>query len=198
MNRERPARPDPLQLFREIDALRTDEPAPAHPVDRFLARAIDVALAGVVLVVVAFGLFALIAEPVVDEPDPAASHINTAESRLAGAAGLAAAVAYIAATELGTAGRSPGKRALGLRVVTAESFDPPGNRQALVRLVAWAVPVLGGLGWWVAFFLTLPGLAGMAAFLAAAFVVGGPIFLRDDARGLHDRIAGTRVVSRRH
>jgi uncharacterized RDD family membrane protein YckC len=69
----------------------------------------------------------------------------------------------------GTGGRTLGKRLLGARVVGADG-EPIGYLQALGRLAAWLFcALLLGLG-----------------FLGVAF--------REDRRGLHDRLAGTRVV----
>lgn len=69
----------------------------------------------------------------------------------------------------GTAGRTLGKRILGLRVVDA-SGAPIGYLHALGRQLAWTLAALPfGLG-----------------FLVATF--------RHDRRGLHDLMAGTRVV----
>lgn len=69
----------------------------------------------------------------------------------------------------GTGGRTLGKRAVGVRVVT-EAGGPAGYPQALARYLAWWLSLLPlGMG-----------------FVVAAF--------RVDRRAVHDLVAGTRVV----
>jgi len=67
-------------------------------------------------------------------------------------------------------GKTPGKSLLGLVVRTADGKTPIGYPRALLRL----------LGYGCSF-----------ALLGLGFV---PILLSEDRRGLHDRIAGTRVT----
>jgi len=67
-------------------------------------------------------------------------------------------------------GQTLGKMALGIRVVTADEAQPVGIGRAGVRTLLWTL-------------LAIP--AGLG-FLTALF--------RADRRGLHDRLAGTRVV----
>jgi uncharacterized RDD family membrane protein YckC len=72
----------------------------------------------------------------------------------------------------GTGGRTLGKRAAGVRVVT-DAGGPLGYPQALARYVAWWLSLLPlGIG-----------------FLMAA--------IRHDRRALHDLVAGTRAVRAR-
>jgi uncharacterized RDD family membrane protein YckC len=68
----------------------------------------------------------------------------------------------------GMRGATPGKRLVGLTVQAEDGSEPIGAARAAVRLFGYGVS----------------GLLLGAGFLMAAF--GG--------RGLHDRIAGTRVV----
>jgi uncharacterized RDD family membrane protein YckC len=67
-------------------------------------------------------------------------------------------------------GQTLGKMALGIRVVTADAAQPVGIGRAGLRTLLWAL-------------LAIP--AGLG-FLTALFAA--------DRRGLHDRLAGTRVV----
>ncbi len=68
------------------------------------------------------------------------------------------------------AGQTLGKMAAGIRIVTAEEAQPLGVAQAALRTLAWLLLVAPvGLG-----------------LLTAAFAA--------DRRGLHDRLAGTRVI----
>lgn len=69
----------------------------------------------------------------------------------------------------GTGGQTPGKRALGIRVIGARG-EPVGYLQALGRVLAMIVAALP---------------AGLGLALAA---------VRRDRRGGHDLLAGTRVV----
>jgi uncharacterized RDD family membrane protein YckC len=71
---------------------------------------------------------------------------------------------------LTASGQTLGKMIAGIKVVAANSNSPLDVGQAIVRTLAWAV-------------LAIP--AGLG-FLTA--------FLSGDRRGLHDRLAGTRVV----
>ena len=67
-------------------------------------------------------------------------------------------------------GQTLGKMALGIRVVTADDSAPLGIGRALRRTVMWAI---------------LASPAGLGLLTA---------FFSSDYRGLHDRLAGTRVV----
>ena len=67
-------------------------------------------------------------------------------------------------------GQTLGKMALGIRVVTADEAEPVGIGRSLQRTVMWMI-------------LAIP--AGLG-FVTALF--------SSDYRGLHDRLAGTRVV----
>jgi len=67
-------------------------------------------------------------------------------------------------------GQTLGKMALGIRVVAAADAEPVGLVRAGVRTLLWAL-------------LAIPVVLG---FLTALFTA--------DRRGLHDRLAGTRVV----
>jgi len=71
----------------------------------------------------------------------------------------------------GVRGTTPGKRALGLAVETSAGISPIGLPRASVRVLGYAVS---------------------AAFLGVGFLL-----IALDGEGLHDRIAGTRVVKRR-
>jgi len=101
--------------------------------------------------------------------------------------------------------------ALGHATVTESAT--PGQRRAgttvegspVRRLVRLAIHPLSALGWWwvtvVAILATLPGVPFLLAAMTMSVATGGGIsallILRDpDARSLHDRIAGTRLVAR--
>lgn len=76
-----------------------------------------------------------------------------------------------------TSGQTPGKKVVGITVVLADhdgTGRPPGPTRSFARA---AVPVLAGT--------VLPGIGWLVPYLWAAVV--------PDRRGLHDRVAGTRV-----
>lgn len=91
-------------------------------------------------------------------------------SLLAAVAILAAGGAYFVYF-WGVRGATPGKRALGLAVESTHGACPIGVPRAAVRTLAYAVS---------------------GAFLGVGFLM-----IALDGEGLHDRIAGTRVVRRR-
>jgi uncharacterized RDD family membrane protein YckC len=99
------------------------------------------------------------------------------------------------------AGRSPGKLATGLRIVTVRG-ERPGVVRALLRLVVFAlenVPVFAAavlISMWGAARGELPrwALPAGVALLAAGFAAQAPALLRAGGRPLHDRAAGTAVV----
>ena len=85
-------------------------------------------------------------------------------------------LAFLAVQNGGLPGRVHGRRAdarqdgVGIRVVSADEAEPLGVGRALQRTLLWAILAIpAGLGFLTAFFSS-------------------------DRRGLHDRLAGTRVV----
>lgn len=187
---------DPVALFRELEAHKTDAPALAEPVDRAIARFIDFAIATGLFVLVFFGLFALIAEPATAAPRTGpGSNPNRDESRLSGLAGAAAAAIYLPGTEL-WGGRTVGKRVMQLSVVSGGSFARPSFGRRLVRVLGWALPLSLALAWWSWTLLTFTGLVALAA-VALALCIPATMLFDPDKRGIHDRLAGTRVVVER-
>jgi hypothetical protein len=99
---------------------------------------------------------------------------------LAGSAlivGVTAVVAVVFAVVLGTMGSSPGKAALGLRLVSADEGRPIGVGPALLRTVivgAAALPTFG---------------LGLASLAWTAVMDGGR-----QRRGWHDHVSGSVVV----
>ena len=193
-----PGSPDPIPLFRQLEALKTEEPALAQPMDRMVARVIDFVCIGVIFTVVSFGLYALMADPepnhvvIQEEGSP-----NTAESWIAVASGATAVGLFLLLSEVRPGWRTPGKRFLSLYIVQTKCFARPAPRQALVRCAAWAVPVLGAFLFWQVTFPSTIGLLGILMF-ALSLVIPGWMYRDNDHRGLHDRLAGTRVVADRH
>ncbi|MEX0768138.1 MAG: RDD family protein [Microthrixaceae bacterium] len=88
-------------------------------------------------------------------------------------------------------GTTPGKYVVGIRVVNLHGY-PPGWRSSIVRTLVVMWPVL--LAYW-------PGGVGQigVAITPAWMILLVVTILRDpDSQGLHDRLAGTRVVVGRH
>ena len=110
-------------------------------------------------------------------------------------------LAYFAVGD-GVWGGSPGKRLLRLRVAEAGGRDLAGPGRAAARAVVFLT--LGFLPVDLFFFAVLEGsnhawLAGYAALCGSVEVVGllalaWPMRRGDPGRGLHDLVAGTRVV----
>ena len=116
-------------------------------------------------------------------------HEQIGEARRADVLTILARLAYAAV--LAGSGTTPGKRALGLRVVDPRG-GPPGLRRALVREMA-----LDGLR--SARLFLPPGVRPppwpATLLLAAAGMVDGLWALADaQGRALHDILAGTRVM----
>lgn len=144
------------------------EDRPAPPGRRIAAGLIDAAAIAVI------GLLALLA-----------SGQSFAAVPTPGTLVLTAAVAmfYRIFTEGTARMATPGKRLLGLRV-----RPPDGGR------LDFAVAALRGWPWWLTGALAGvdPRLVPAGALLSLAALV--PIVFSTDRRGLHDRMAGTRVV----
>ena len=97
-------------------------------------------------------------------------------------------------------GGSPGKRLLRLRVAGTSGLEIAGVRRALVRALVFLplaelpldLMVFLEAPWerWPAFF-AFACLLGEALGLAA---IAAPMWRGDDSRGLHDLVAGTRVI----
>ncbi len=102
---------------------------------RFLALALD----GLILALV---LFAALIVTLVAAPEGAVGMVAVALFVLIP---ILVAVGYFALAETLTAGRTPGKRALGLRVIRADG-GAPGLREALVRNIVRIVDLALGIG----------------------------------------------------
>jgi uncharacterized RDD family membrane protein YckC len=92
-------------------------------------------------------------------------------------------------------GQSLGKRRLGLRVVGANG-GPPSRMAAALRSFAWMAPGAATMAFWGATFGEPVGIFAVL-FLAAVLAIPGAMFRTESHRGLHDFLAGTRVLSDR-
>ena len=93
-------------------------------------------------------------------------------------------IVYLVAAEV-RFGQTVGKRMMGLRVV-GESGNPTVSES--LRRNCWVLPALGG---GVPLLGNVLGLLSLVAILAIAATVSRD---KEQGRGWHDRLAGTRVV----
>ena len=119
--------------------------------------------------------------------------VAVGESFGAESAGNAAGLALVAAypiVAIGISGRTVGKRLCNLEVRSVAG-SAPGWGRAVVRFVVTAAPfvVSTSIGRSDA-----PGWIADAVQVVLATAVYGPILIDATRRGLHDRVAGTRVV----
>lgn len=202
LSREHPAADRAAELLRRLEQLKTDEPRLAEPLERLTARVIDCAAWLVVFVVVTAVGFA-IARAVgltedLSEPALGTTRVRQEMHAAASWATFAALVAVAWAMEVpatARSGRHFAKRRFQLLVVGPDG-RPPGLTRSSVRwFAAWAPSAVAfALFWstvgsgWAFFFLALE---------VAALLVPGAMFFDSENRGLHDRLAGTRVLSER-
>jgi uncharacterized RDD family membrane protein YckC len=92
-------------------------------------------------------------------------------------------------------GRHFAKRRLKLLVVGPDG-GPPGLARASVRWFAWWLPAFVAFGLWGATVESDWSWLFLAGELAA-LLIPGSMFVDSGNRGLHDRLAGTRVLAER-
>lgn len=200
-----PAEDRAVALLRDLETHKTDEPQIAEPMARLSARLIDV----VVWLLLGFGWSivtvlldnAFWADPL-GQPGPAGEapgpidRIHPTASWI-GLAGLLATICALEAIPTARTGMSLSKRRLGLRVV-GPSGEPADWWRSAVRLLAWTLPAIVGVALWGTHVGTDSAVpfVGIAIQLAA-LAAPGSMFLTADHRGLHDRLAGTRVLADR-
>ena len=189
-------------FIQQLATHKTDEPRIAYPMERLLARPIDGCIwFGIFLVCSAAGYYFHVW--FVDNPGVRVGTTGLRDNApltdpVAGWLTFSVAVALVLAFELvptARSGRTWAKRRLRLRVVGPDG-KPPGLARATLRFLVWFAPGAAFHLWWSAQFGTLTGLLAMAAQFAV-LVIPGWIFWSDDHRGLHDVLAGTRVLSDR-
>lgn len=199
---EHPAADRAAELLRGLERLKTDEPRLAEPMERLMARVIDcVAWLVIFLAVTAAGFAvarALGLTEDLSEPALGQTRVRQEMHPVASWATLAALIAVAWAAEVpatATSGSHFAKRRFQLLVVGPDG-GPPGLARSSVRWFAsWAPSVLA-----FALFWSTVGSGWAFLFLAlelAALLVPGAMFFDAENRGLHDRLAGTRVLSER-
>jgi len=195
--------------MRSVDDERQTAPAWRAPtIDRLLARLIDfwvvfLVAAGVIIVGLSLGLIeddsdseGTAGAPTTSEEPREREWLSwgprapTVEGVLALGAGIAAVVAYEAGLTL-LMGSTPGKRAMKLRVVDAETRRPAGTRTLVIRALALGIPAVFALAmWWTSVFMSW---AALAFCLWLAWPLLAP---NSDGRTRYDRLAGSSVAKR--
>ncbi len=193
---EHPAADRAVELLRGLEQLRTGEPRLAEPMERMTARVIDALVwlfAALVVIPLGYGIASALGMT-----KPATGAVPETMNPLASWATTVVLVAVLWAVEVpATArhGRHFAKRRLRLLVV-GPGGSPPGLRRASVRWIAAWGPAFA------AFMLFGATISSDWSFVflaleLAALLVPGMMFLDAENRGLHDRLAGTRVLAER-
>lgn len=205
-----PAIDNAVDLFRELRDLRTDAPMPAAPLDRLVARLIDIGiLAGVWIVIgsLLIALGALVFDWVAFDKS-GSRYINIPDwgrasglERIYIAVGgsLPFALAFLSELLLPSiTGQTFGRRFTDLYLRDSRTDGHVRFPRILVRFVAGYVPAIVFFGLSGVFFATWLGFGCFILSLLSLAFIPGLAFLRDDHRGLHDVIARTAVFTPRH
>ena len=190
-----------MRLFGELSQLKTDEPAVATPLERVLARLVDLGfcLAFVATVAaihfVAGALFFDWGPPDANET----RELSRGEIAYAIAGPAFALVAWIAVNEVrlpSRRGQTIGKRMLGQHIVDSPRGGAVSAARLAGRFLVWGLPFIGffvGSAW-------AGGATGYALFLlsVATLAIPGWLFFDAERRGLHDRLFRTKVLVPRH
>jgi uncharacterized RDD family membrane protein YckC len=199
---EHPAADRAAELLRGLERLKTNEPRLADPMERATARVID-ALVWLVVFFVAGAAGYVIGDllRLTVEPDTLPGGLVSGTPEMHPAVSWATLLAIVAVLYLyevpATArrGRHVAKRRLKLQVV-GPNGKPPGLARASVRWFAWWLPAFAAFALWGS------NVESDWAFLFLGLEMGGllipgAMFLDEENRGLHDRLAGTRVLAER-
>ncbi len=199
---EHPAADRAAELLRGLERLKTNEPRLADPMERATARVID-ALVWLVVFFVAGAAGYVIGDllGLTVEPDTLPGGLVSGTPEMHPAVSWATLLAIVAVLYLyevpATArrGRHVAKRRLKLQVV-GPNGKPPGLARASVRWFAWWLPAFAAFALWGS------TVESDWAFLflgleMGALLIPGAMFLDEENRGLHDRLAGTRVLAER-
>jgi len=199
---EHPAADRAAELLRGLDRLKTDEPRLAEPMERVTARVID-ALVWLVVFFVVGGAGYVIGDllGLTVEPDASSGGLVSGTPEMHPAVSWATLFAIVLVLWLyevpATARRGNhfGKRRFRLHVV-GPNGQPPGLARVSIRWFAWWLPAFAAFALWGA------TVESDWAFLflgleLGALLVPGMMFFDGENRGLHDRLAGTRVMAER-
>lgn len=181
-----------VRLLRELDAQRVEGPVVAEPMERLVARLMDLGL--LVAVFVAVGTVSGTISYIFDGPDVLAQEDG---SLVADAAAVAAMILFALVLLLneavaGARGQTWGKRLYSLHLLDTRTKAPPGAIRGLLRTGIWLAPLIASASAWAAAFPDSPALLW---FITCFLVLVPPlvIFVRPDHRGLHDLLTGTEV-----
>jgi len=199
---EHPAADRAAELLRGLERLKTDEPRLAEPMERATARVID-ALVWLVVFFVVGGAGYVVGDllGLKMEPDVSAPGLGPGTPEMHPAVSWATLCAIVLVLWLyegpATARRGHhfAKRRLKLLVVGPDR-KPPGLARASVRWFAWWVPAFAAFALWGATVESDWAWLFLGMELGA-LLVPGAMFLDEENRGLHDRLAGTRVLAER-
>jgi uncharacterized RDD family membrane protein YckC len=192
---ERTAAMDPrigdraVELLRELDAQKTDEPEIAPLVSRLIARLIDLVFAALVFYWVLAGIgLGLLFGGRAEAPPRSESLSGPSPGEYA--ALLGGALLAVVVVEMAPAlwwRQSLGKKLMGLRVTCDGSGEFASWWLLMLRTLAWAAPlVLVG---------ALPDRAAVGGLLLLAALLVGAATLKDPSRRApHDRLLHTRVM----
>lgn len=199
---EHPAADRAVDLLRGLERLKTDEPRLAEPMERATARFMD-ALVWLLVFFVVIGAGYVIGDLVglTVEPDASAGVPVSGAPEMHPAVSWATLFVIVLVLYLyevpATArrGNHLAKRRLKLLVVGPDR-KPPGLARASVRWFAWWLPAFAAIA------LLGATVESDWAFLVlgleiGALLVPGAMFFDEENRGLHDRLAGTRVLAER-
>lgn len=189
-------------LIRDLDSHKSDEPRIADPMDRLVARIIDVcvwfAIALFVWVIAnAIDLRYFPGDEPIRAPDGQTIYARRTEPAVSWGGLVAIGVLACLYETVPTAMRGShfAKRRMKLRVVGPDGLRPSFRRSALRWIVCW-VPISAS------FMAAVGALTTDWAFLFialqfVALTIPGAMFFDDAHLGIHDRIAGTRVLADR-
>ena len=197
-----PATDRAVALIGDLETHKSDEPRIADPMERLTARVIDLcvwfAIFFITMVVAnAIDLRFFPEKDLVRSPNGQTFYDQRLHPAVSwGALGAMIVAAWLYETAPASMrGRHLAKRRMWLRVVGRDG-NPPSFSQATLRWFACMTPII------VTFVLAMGMLvSGWGLFFVAlqfaALAIPGAMFLTDDHRGLHDCVAGTRVLSDR-
>ncbi|MGE0600481.1 MAG: RDD family protein [Dehalococcoidia bacterium] len=189
-------------LFHELAGHKTDEAQFAAPMERVMARLIELAawlFIGFFWSVMVYYVDRwFFTDPLVASPETGQLYRPEHTEPVVGWMGAFALLLTIFAVEVfptAVSGRSFGKKLMKLQVVRPDR-SAPGVLRASTRFVAWWLPLAVAGALWSATFPNPLSLLFMLLGIAV-LVIPGTLFREDHHRGLHDRLAGTVVVSER-
>ena len=188
------ARHDPtadraVALLRDLDSLKTGEPLIAKPLERLVARLIDLTglFTATVLALTASSFVKMVVSGGLSESEQRdLFRPPTTRESLVMVVGTVAILMVYETVTMARRGQTPGKQLMGLRVVTVRDRQKPGWPRTAARCLVWAIPFSIAGAFWsppITYGATIPLLV---IWLWALW--------DKDHRGVHDIVAGTVVI----